>query len=183
MLPLVQSATRVLSLFVLLLDILAFLLVLAISIRKIGIRLPFAQRFPDFFREHALGFSFCIAFASTASSLFYSEIAGFAPCVLCWWQRIFLYPQVFILGIAWYKKEAGALMYTLPLSVIGGVIAFYHSYLQFGGLSPVPCPASGPSCTQVYFLEYGYITIPTMALTSFLALIVLAMTSRSRAVR
>lgn len=171
--PLVQLATRVLSFSTLLADILIVLLILAILTKKLGLGSFFPEKFSDFFGTNALALSFVVVLVGTASSLFYSEIAGFAPCALCWWQRIFLYPQVLILCTALWKKESSALVYTLPLSMIGGLVAIYHSYLQFGGSPLIPCPASGISCSQIYFIEYGYITIPTMALTSFVLLITL----------
>ncbi|MBI4087415.1 MAG: disulfide bond formation protein B [Candidatus Liptonbacteria bacterium] len=176
--PLVQVATNIFSFFTLLADILIVAIILAILTKRFGVNQYLPKRFLDFFGVNALVLSFIAALVGTASSLFYSEIAGFAPCVLCWWQRIFLYPQVFILGAALWRKEMNVLVYTLPLSIIGGLIAMYHSYLQFGGLPLVPCPATGPSCAQVYFVEYGYVTIPMMALTAFALLIVLSLARR-----
>jgi disulfide bond formation protein DsbB len=105
-------------------------------------------------------------------SLFYSDSAGFIPCSLCWWQRIFLYPQAFILLFAMIKKRDDVAPYSIFLSAIGGLISLYHVFLQFGGSPFVPCSAGGASCSQRYFLEFGYVTLPTMALTGFLMILV-----------
>jgi disulfide bond formation protein DsbB len=121
-------------------------------------------------------------FVSVASSLFYSEIAGFAPCLLCWWQRIFLYPQAIILFIALFKKDWRVRKYAIALSGLGSLVSIYHTYIQFGGESLAPCPVGGVSCQIVYFVEYGYVTIPTMALTAF-GLIILLMLFRKKEVQ
>ena len=180
MLPFVQTFTDILSFATLLGGIFGvFLIILLVS--------PFRQsregkRIADFLAERAILFAFAIAFTSVASSLFYSEIAGFAPCVLCWWQRIFLYPQAVILFMALLKKDCGARKYALALSGAGFLIALYHTYIQFGGESLAFCPVGSVSCQILYFVEYGYVTIPTMSLTAF-ALIILLTLFRKREVQ
>jgi disulfide bond formation protein DsbB len=101
---------------------------------------------------------------------------------LCWIQRGFLYTQAVILLIAMLGRKAERRkLYDrlvekccLILSCCGFAVAAYHTYLQLGGGAIVPCSATGPSCQYVYFLQYGYVTIPTMSLTAF-ALILLFM--------
>lgn len=114
---------------------------------------------------------FVFAFVALAGSLVYSNIVGFPPCDLCWVQRIFIYPQVLIASVSLWRKEKLAVYYTLPLSVLGGIVALYHSYVLWGGGSILPCTASGGACSKVYVMEYGYITIPVMALTTFIYLL------------
>src|SRR3989338_9201466 len=80
----------------------------------------------NFFAKHVLVFSFIVALAATLGSLFYSEIAGYEPCKLCWFQRIFMYPQTIIFGLAWLKKDYGIVLYGLVLSSMGALIAGYH---------------------------------------------------------
>ena len=123
---------------------------------------------------------FVIALGGVAASIFYSNMANFLPCTLCWWQRIFLYPQVLILGIAFMRRDARAWIYSMALSICGAAIALYHTYLQFGGSPLVPCgaDAAASQCAQRYFLEFGYVTIPTMALTAFIVIIVLMVAHR-----
>ena len=124
-----------------------------------------------FLAKNGLYFAFAVSAMSSATSLFYSVIVGYEPCDLCWYQRIFMFPQVFILGIALYKKSNAIIDYALTLSAIGGLIALYHNYIYFAGSSSIfPCPASVSSapCAVQYVLEFGYITIPVMSLTSFI---------------
>ena len=169
MTPLVDSVTKGLSLLVITSDAAALLILFALLARRFGKVNPITNRIIKFFGAHAFILAFSIASGSLLSSLFYSEVAGFAPCLLCWWQRIFFYPQVVLFAVAFLKKDGEIEDYIIALSAIGGIIAAYHSYLQFGGSPLVPCSASAvaASCAQRYFLEFGYITIPTMALTGF----------------
>ena len=77
--------------------------------------------------------AFALTVGGSALTLFYSEILGFAPCGLCWLQRVFLYPQVVLLGLALYKKDKNIVDYSIALSVAGGIVALYQHYLQMGG--------------------------------------------------
>lgn len=111
---------------------------------------------------------FIFSLLASLGSLMLSDIVGFPPCDLCWFQRIFMYPQVIISLVALIRKEKHAVYYLLPLSVIGGVISFYQSYIQWGGTNSIlPCTASGGACGKLYIYSFGYITIPFMALFTF----------------
>lgn len=128
-----------------------------------------------FLAKYGITFAFIVALISMLGSLFYSEIARFAPCDLCWLQRIFMYPLVFILGLALIKKDNRIVDYVLSLSIIGGIISLYHNFMGFGGFNGF-CPTIGSlgvSCAKRYVLAFGYVTIPMMALTAFLLIIVL----------
>lgn len=120
--------------------------------------------------KHGILLAFSVAFVSTAASLFYSQIVGFAPCDLCWFQRIFMYPEVILLGAAMMKKDYQIVDYALPLAIIGFFISLYHNYMYYynNGLS-VFCNLGGSqvSCIKRYVFEFGYVTIPMMALTGF----------------
>ncbi len=118
-----------------------------------------------------LGFIF--ALGSSAMTLVYSEVLGFVPCGLCWLERVFLYPQVFILGMALFYKEKIAARYGLMLSIPGLVISLYHHYLQMGGSQFVACPTSGGDCAKRILFEFGFVTFPLLASFLFLFLIVL----------
>lgn len=122
--------------------------------------------------KNAILFGFIISLSATLGSLYYSEIAHFPPCDLCWVQRIFMYPQAIIFLIALIKKEK-PFIYPLVLSIVGGLISIYNYYVQLGG--PSFCgTTSGVSCAQRFVMEFGYITFPIMALTAF-ALIAITM--------
>lgn len=120
--------------------------------------------------QHAILLSFIVALIATAGSLFFSELAGFAPCRLCWFQRVLMYPFVVLFGIALFKKDTKIFTYTIPMAIIGALIAAWHYGVQrFHLLSGCDFdPTQEALCGTIYFLEFGYITIPILALTAFL---------------
>ena len=124
----------------------------------------------------AILLGFIVALTATLGSLYLSEIRGFEPCKLCWFQRVFMYPLPIILGVSLWKKTKDVWQYVLPLSVIGLLIAVYHYYYQVTGSTLIPCSTVGfsVSCSQRFFTYFGYITIPWMSLSAF-ALITTAM--------
>lgn len=133
------------------------------------------KKIREVFFQYAFNLAFIVALIATLGSLFYSEIAKYEPCKLCWFERIFMYPQVILFGIAIWKKHTEIWIYTLTLSIIGLLITIYHYILQLGVTIPLPCSVVGyaASCSKKFFLQYGYITIPMMALTAFLLIILL----------
>ena len=175
MTPLVQSVTSMLSFFV----VLGYGVVLLIFVSLVAKSASWAKSVLNFFGSRAVLFSFLVALGGMVTSLFYSDYAGFSACYLCWWQRLFLYPQVLLLGLALKIKDKKFPAYSFALSVVGGAVAVYHTFIQFGGVPLIPCPATGPSCTQRYFLEFGFVTIPTMALAAFLLIISFMLASRA----
>ena len=116
-----------------------------------------------------------VSLVAVIGSLFYSEVVGFEPCVLCWWQRIFLYPLVVIFGVAFWKKLPDAFLYAVPLALLAGIVSLYHAYAPlFIGSSILPCLAEGGDCSRVYVMAFGYITIPVMSLTIVTYVLLLA---------
>jgi disulfide bond formation protein DsbB len=180
MTPVVQNVTNILSFFTVLADIAAVLLfvLIATPLRDRG----WGKHAGDFLGKNAILFSALIGIAGIAGSLFYSQFANFAPCELCWVERAFLYTSAVIFTVAVLARgaekvrEYGVIVRNtgLTLSAIGFIVSAYHSYIQFGGSSLFNCSATGVSCEYVYFVDYGYVTIPVMALTAF-ALIILLM--------
>lgn len=128
------------------------------------------------FERHGFKLAFIITLAALFGSLFYSDILGYEPCKFCWYQRIFMYPQALILGLALWRKDWDVSFYCLVMSILGGLLAFNHYILQISGTSLIPCSAVGYSvaCSKVFTLKLGYITIPLMAMTAF-ALITIAL--------
>jgi len=131
--------------------------------------------FLDFVKEHFLIIGFLVAFFASLFSLVYSEIIGFPPCQLCWYQRVFLFPQVFIFGVALWEKNKKIVKYSMPLLSVGFIISIYQNFIYyFGEKGNLPCDASGISCYQQLVSEFGgYISLPMLSLTSFLAVITL----------
>jgi disulfide bond formation protein DsbB len=158
------------------------LLALASIVGQIGVvaMLVIAIAYPQsqtakFIAKHALAFVTLVALGAVVTSLIYSDIIGYAPCKLCWFQRIFMYPTVLIGAVALWYKDKSALRYILTLSVVGLGIAFYHILLEHGLVPSLACGATGPSCATRYVFELGYITIPLMSFVSF-ALVALSST-------
>ena len=115
-----------------------------------------------------------IAVAATLGSLFFSEIMQFPPCILCWYQRIFLFPLVFIFTTGLFAGDGSVVRYALPLAVAGWLVALYHNLL-YSGIIPEsiqPC-SQGVSCTEKYIDLFGFLTIPALSLLSFSAILVL----------
>ncbi len=110
-----------------------------------------------------------IALVATVGSLFFSEVMQLPPCVLCWYQRIAMYPLVLIIGIGIISRDDRMKSYALPISLSGLAIAIYHNLLYYGLIpdSITPC-TEGISCTSRQIEWLGFITIPLMALTAFI---------------
>ena len=126
----------------------------------------------------ALVGAFVVAALAMAGSLYFSEIAHFEPCRLCWYQRIAMYPLVVILGIAAWRRDVGVRRYAVPLAAIGAVISMYHYTLEwFPWLELGVCAATTP-CTLVWFRELGFISLPYLALSAFLLIIALLWVAR-----
>ena len=121
--------------------------------------------------DNYIAIVFLFAVVATAGSLFYSEIAEYVPCKLCWLERIFMYPMSIISFIALLKNDLSVKKYLLPLSVMGFVIALYHSFMQMFP-EVLRCSEELTKCNVKNFEAYGYITIPVMAATVFAIIIV-----------
>ena len=115
-----------------------------------------------------------IALLSTLAVLFVGEVMGQVPCVLCWYQRIFMFPLSIVLGIGCFRSDSGVWVYALPLAGAGGAVAAYHSLL-YGGLVPErvqPCSA-GPSCSDAAMTVLGGMPLPYLSFSAFAAITLL----------
>ena len=111
---------------------------------------------------------------SALGSFFFSFVMEFAPCVLCWYQRIFLFPLVLILAIGLFPFDKKVVKYALPLAIAGWLTAAYHNLL-YAGIIPEsiqPC-SKGVSCTEEYINLFGFLSIPMLSLLSFSTIITL----------
>ena len=111
---------------------------------------------------------------SALGSLFFSYVMEFAPCVLCWYQRIFLFPLVLILAIGLFPFDKKVVKYALPLAITGWLTAVYHNLLYAGFIpkSIQPC-SQGVSCTEEYIDLFGFLSIPMLSLLSFSTIVTL----------
>lgn len=138
---------------------------------------PKKNAYLAFIDKHYLQLGFLISLSATLFVLVYSEIIGFLPCYLCWYQRVFTFPLVFIFGSAIWHKDRKVVKYTLPLLATGFVISVYQNFrYYFAETGDLPCDASGVSCYQQLVSEFGgYISIPMLALTAFVAMITIVL--------
>ena len=119
-----------------------------------------------------LYFIFITALISTLGSLYYSEIVGFVPCKLCWFQRIFMYPITFVGLVGFISRDHKVFKYTLPLAITGILISSYHYLLQLGIISEGLNCTVGVPCEGRYVNYFGFITIPLMAWLGFIIIII-----------
>jgi len=108
------------------------------------------------------------AWVAISGSLFFSEVLGWRPCVLCWYQRILMYPLAIVLGIGIIRRDRGLHLYVLPFSIAGMGVSLYHYLLIKTDWLPPPACAVDVPCTVDYLNWFGFINIPFLALTAFL---------------
>jgi len=139
------------------------------------------SRLINFISDNGILLAFIVALMSVAGSLYYSEIIGLQPCDLCWIQRIFIYPQVVLLGIAWWKKDGNIIPYSMTLLGIGTLFAIYHNYIYYGAKPVVDFCSIVSPCVAQYVVGFGFIGIPLMSLTAFLIMILLLIFKKNQA--
>ena len=122
------------------------------------------NKLASFIKNNFVKLGFAMSVVAVAVSLTYSVILGYAPCLFCWWARIFIFPQLIIFAVAWFKRKNVALEIFI-LSIFGIIVTGYHTFIDFGGSQFIECEAGGVSCLQRYVFEFGYITPPVMTLT------------------
>ncbi len=145
-----------------------------------------APRLDDSVDESAwrlLAIAWVVSLAATLGSLFFSEVMRLPPCVLCWYQRVFMYPLVVVTTIGLVSRDVGVGRYAVPLAASGAAVAIYHNLLYYHLIpeSITPC-TTGVSCTSRQIEWAGVITIPLLSLTAFL-IIAIALLAFSRRVR
>ena len=131
------------------------------------------------FAEYGLQLAAAVALTCTLGSLYLSEVANYIPCKLCWYQRIAMYPLVPILAVATWKRDRNVIRYVAPLALIGSSISVFHYMLErFPQLSTsASCDPAAP-CTILWIWEFGFISIPFMALSGFAAITALLLWAR-----
>ena len=143
---------------------------------------PLAEFIGNLAGRYGILLGFVFSLFGLVMSLVYSEYFGVEPCGLCWLSRVFMYPQALLFGIALFIRDTKIALYSIWLSAFGAAISLYHHYLQMGGHSVLPCPASGAAdCAKRFIFEFGYITFPLVGFSVFAFLIVLMLFVMKRA--
>jgi disulfide bond formation protein DsbB len=125
----------------------------------------------------ALPLAAVVAVVTMSGSLYLSEVLHFLPCRLCWYQRAMAYPLAIILPIAMLAKKPQFHRIAFPLAAIGALISSYHVLIEhFPTLESSSCDPSNP-CSLAWVTHFGFVTIPVMALASFLLQLLLATTA------
>lgn len=123
--------------------------------------------------DKAVWLAWIVALVSTVGSLIYSEVIGFEPCRLCWFQRIAMYPLAAVLLVGAIRRDWQVKYYGLPLSVIGLGISIYHYLIQaFPSMEGGACDPANP-CSARYVDLFGFVSIPFMAGAGFIVISVL----------
>jgi disulfide bond formation protein DsbB len=153
-------------------QVLAGLFILVVLAALFGLRAPLAA-IRSALWGYELWAAFIVSSIATAGSLFFSEIAGFIPCELCWYQRICMYPLSIITLLAAIAGDYRVARYVLPLPLVGAGVSVYHLLVENGVVAEsTSCQLSAPGgCATKWINEFGYMTIPTLALTGFVLLI------------
>jgi disulfide bond formation protein DsbB len=150
-------------------QVLLGVLVLFVLLCLVGVRAALA-RVRSLIWGYELWLAFLVAAIATGGSLFFSEVAHFVPCELCWFQRICMYPLAITTLLAALFNDHRAARYLLPLPLVGAGVSVYHLLVENGVVKQAQaCLLSAPGgCATKWVNEFGYVTIPTLALTGFL---------------
>ena len=115
-----------------------------------------------------------VALVASAGALFLGEVMGKTPCLLCWYQRIAMFPLVLVLGLGVFDGDARSARYALPLAWAGWGLALYHCLLYWGLISEAASPCrQGVSCADAELQVAGVVPIPLLSLLAFTAILVL----------
>jgi disulfide bond formation protein DsbB len=141
--------------------------------------IPIVEQLRDDLGRFALPLAWLVAAVTTVGSLYYSKVQGYVPCELCWYQRICMYPFAVILGIAAFRRTPSVRVYAIPVLSIGAAIAAYHSWIQaYPPSNGTSFCSATASCTERYVWEFGFISLPFMALSAFVVMIALLSIAR-----
>jgi len=176
----IETITTTLALLTLLAHV-ALMLALALWIVNKKKKLDFLKPVLELINKHGLIILLIIPLAAIVGSLFYEIYANFEPCLLCWWQRIFIYPQALLVLTAIFYETRDVIKYLIPLSILGSLTSLLHYTEQMQArISPnsdpfITCSFGDVSCSSSYIFEFGYITIPLMTLTAFVFIIIVSL--------
>ena len=135
-----------------------------------GVRAPL-ERLRSFLWGYELWAAFVVSAVATGGSLFFSEVAGFVPCELCWFQRICMYPLSIVTLLAALTGDHRVARYLLPLPIVGAGVSTYHLLVENHVVATPKSCQIGVGCSVKWINEFGFMTIPTLTLTGFVLLI------------
>lgn len=117
--------------------------------------------------QYGVRLAFAVAATCMLGSLYFSEVANYVPCTMCWYQRIAMYPVAILLGVALVRRQRAVRSFVVPLVVVGLPISIYHYFVEwFPDLESGVCSASLP-CSIVWFRRAGFVSLPYMAASGF----------------
>lgn len=159
--------------------------ILTLYLAKKLFRVKIFDRVAIFLRPNAYPSAFFLAFIASVASLFLSEVLHFQPCVLCWYQRIAMYPQVVLLYVAQLRREQVLTPYLIIVNIIGSFISLYHYSLHIlprTMVSVMPCSTQfgGVPCDKGYDFYFGFMTFPLMAWSVFTLITFLLIISQNK---
>lgn len=154
--------------------VLAVALVTIVGVLLRG-RMTWAASWVEAMDDIALWAISAVATGTMLGSLYFSEVAGFAPCELCWYQRIGIYPVAIMSWIALIRRDRSLGPYWIGLSVAGIAVSIYHYLLEwFPEIKSSVCSVDVP-CTTVWFREFGFVTLAFMAGCAFIFVIAMSL--------
>jgi disulfide bond formation protein DsbB len=152
--------------------------VLLVVARLLSSRVQFAREAGSAVADAGPWLLFLVAAGATAGSLYFSEVANYVPCQLCWYQRIAMYPLSVVLLVAAIRRDQAARFYVVPIAAAGAIVSSYHYLLEWKpSLEGGACSAIGPRCADIWFRELGFVTMAFMALAGFITIIVFSLVS------
>ena len=159
---------------------LAVLALVATSISVVGLTSLVTRRVPDWAADLGLPLAAAVAWVATGGSLYLSEIAGFVPCELCWYQRIAMYPLAVVLTVAALRRDREVWRTVSPIAALGGAVSVWHIAIERNPALGGACDPEAP-CALKWVEEFGFLTLPTMALIGFVTIVVLALVAHRSA--
>ena len=176
--PFTSSIIWLLGTLTLVGQIVAVVLVAILILNRLKIKNSIVAKITKFLSQNNVAVVLVISASAMIGSLTLSEILGFLPCQLCWYQRISMYPIAVISFIALLTNDT-IKKYVLTLSVVGVLVSIYHILLQMFP-TILECNDETAKCSAVQFAQYGYITIPVMSFTAFLLVILVSLFTNSK---
>ena len=139
----------------------------------LGGRVPALASLVNTVHARRTEWTFAVSGVATLGSLYFSEVADYLPCRLCWFQRILMYPIALVALVALLRRDPNSHWYTVPFAAIGAAVSLYHYLVEWGVFDDSEaCLQLGTSCAAIWFREFGFVSLAFMALCGFVAIIV-----------